>query len=174
MALGFGVGGVRLLPDPARRGAADAGRGRRWRRCSPGEALGQPIDVITVELPASDPAERVRDGSLGRLADHQLGGQHDRLRHVSSPSTRPSICRAMVRPISTIGWRTVVSGGSVYRADLDVVEADHRDVVGHPPARPRAAPAARRAPSGRRRRRPRPAAGRRRAAGAWRRRRTRG
>ena len=49
-------------------------------------------------------------------------------------STIASSAVAIAWPISAIGWRTVVSGGRRGGGQRDVVEADERDVVGHPPA----------------------------------------
>ena len=64
--------------------------------------------------------------------------------------------------MSASGWAMVVSGGSQVSATAGVVEPDHRDVLGHPPAGRRAARAGRRRPSGPTPRTPRPGRARRR------------
>ena len=102
---GLRGGGLLLLPDPARRDAADARRGRRRAPCSPARSLG-PADRHRIEpVPVRPQADARTTSSVGRTTAS---------RHVeASPLIRPSIWRAMVRPMSTIGCRTVVSGGSL-------------------------------------------------------------
>ena len=97
---------------PRRRSPADPlpcrrPRARRPRRVTPGARGrdGPPGRLL-------DPLQRRRSA---RRAHDELGRQH---RLGAAPRPRPSASRrrsAITRPISTTGWRTVVSSGSVCR-----------------------------------------------------------
>ena len=57
-----------------------------------------------------------------------------------------------IRPIGSIGWRTVVSGGSVQFIRAESSKPDDRHVAGHAQAGAGGPPGSRRGPSGRWRR----------------------
>ncbi len=69
---------------------------------------------------------RSSDGSRPRR-----GGQRPAVAGPGSPVARAASRRSR-RPISNAGWTATVRKGSMTIASRQVVEADHRDVLGHP------------------------------------------
>ena len=104
--------------------------------------------------PTAPAGQAAGDGSRGRAADDELGLEEQLV--VGDRACRRSGATSSsmtMRPIGSIGWRTVVSGGSVQFMSAESSKPTTETSVGHARARPGARPGSRRGPAGRWRRR---------------------